>query len=156
MAAKMTTLHSQEIIKAQLNGKSEEEYTKEVKQIIIENINDLFYDSNLTMRQFAVQVGISHSSLARILERKVENIKLDTLCKIGANLGVPIQNLITSKKDRHSTKKMKYIANFSGDKDSMATSGKKSTKKRIEQSFWERQQMSIEDFLKPEEEKEKK
>lgn len=97
MAAKMTTPHSQEIVKAQLQGKSEEEYIKEVQKIVTENIKDLFYKSNLTMRQFAVQVGISHSSLARILERSGENVRLDTICKIGANIGVPIQDIIISK-----------------------------------------------------------
>lgn len=97
MAAKMTTPHRQEIVKAQLQGKSEEEYIKEVQKIVTENIKDLFYKSNLTMRQFAVQVGISHSSLARILERSGENVRLDTICKIGANIGVPIQDIIISK-----------------------------------------------------------
>lgn len=120
MAAKMTAPHSPEIVKAQLQGKSEEQYIKEVKQIIIENIRDLFYKSNLSMRQFAVQVGISHSSLARILERNGENVRLDTICKIGANMGVPIQNLIT-KNDGHPMQTMKYIANFSGGKDSTAS-----------------------------------
>ncbi len=97
MAAKMTKPHSPEMIKAQLNGVSEEQYIKEVQKIVAENINDLFYKSNLTMRQFAVQVGISHSSLARILERSGENVRLDTICKIGANIGVPIQDIIISK-----------------------------------------------------------
>lgn len=120
MSAKMTAPHSPEIVKAQLQGKSEEQYIKEVKQIIIENIRDLFYKSNLSMRQFAVQVGISHSSLARILERNGENVRLDTICKIGANMGVPIQNLIT-KNDSHPIQTMKYIANFSGGKDSTAS-----------------------------------
>ncbi len=97
MAAKMTKQHSPEMIKAQLNGVSEEQYIKEVQKIVAENINDLFYKSNLTMRQFAVQVGISHSSLARILERSGENVRLDTICKIGANIGVSIQDIIISK-----------------------------------------------------------
>lgn len=98
MAAKMTAPHSPEIVKAQLQ-KSEEQYIKEVQQIIIENISDLFYKSNLTMRQFAVQVGISHSSLARILERNGENVRLNTICKIGANMGVPIEQLLKKGKD---------------------------------------------------------
>ena len=121
MTAKMTTPHSHEIIKAQLNGKSEEEYIKDVQQIITDNVNDLFYKSHLTKRQFAVQVGISHSSLARIMDRNGENVKLDTICKIGANLGIPIQKLITPKKDSYPIEKIRYIANFSGGKDSMAT-----------------------------------
>lgn len=141
MAAKMTTPHSQEIVKAQLQGKSEEEYIKEVQKIVTENIKDLFYKSNLTMRQFAVQVGISHSSLARILERSGENVKLDTICKIGANIGVPIQDIIISK----------HQLNANQNKQKKQKTYKKKTKKCTNPAG----QINMFDYLQKIEEKEK-
>ncbi len=97
MAARQTTLHSQEIINAQLNGKSEEQYIKDVNQIIVGNIRDLFFKSNLNQKQFAAQIGISYSAFERILNNRGKSIKLTTLCKIGAKLGVPIQNIMTEQ-----------------------------------------------------------
>lgn len=83
------------MIKRQLENSNDiEEYISNIYRMVIENIEKLYFESNMSIREFALFVDVSHSTVKRILEHPAR-IELDTLCKIAACCNYPLVCMVS-------------------------------------------------------------
>lgn len=78
-----------------LNTKSEEEEIEKISEIVRNNLWEIFLETGVSMREFALLSGISPSTVKRVFNAKKGNLNLMSLLKLSANLGIPIECMVS-------------------------------------------------------------
>ena len=98
----------EKLIKRQLqNGNDIEEYIEKVYCIILDNIMNLYHDSDMSLREFALFVDSSHSTVKRLLEQHAK-VEFSTICKIAACCDYPLECMVSNL----SNEDIKFLSKY--------------------------------------------